>query len=151
VLRVLTALLVLLAISGCSTQIGSFTLVSTHNAELSRIDLKKLDLGRHTGDSSRFWILFIPFGRETTIEQAIDRALENGKGDFMLNARIYDDSWTCLLFSWESYVVRGEVGLSTKGPREVVDRIEHVDACPPGGVRGTPTPPEAAPPQPSPR
>ncbi|MEZ0227468.1 MAG: hypothetical protein ACAI25_02510 [Planctomycetota bacterium] len=146
-LRALTAFLVLLAMTGCSTQIGTFTMVSTHNAEISRIDLKKLDLARHTGESSRFWILFIPCGIDTTIEQAIDRALERGKGDFMLNARIYDNSWTCLLFTWESYTVRGEVGLSTKGgARDVVDRVE---ACPPA-VAPAPAVPTVPLDQPSP-
>ncbi len=139
--RILLAAILLAFISGCSTQIGAFTVLSTHNAEISRVDLKKLDLGRHTGESTRFWVLFIPFGREPSIDEAIDRALEGGKGDFMLNARLYDNSWTFLLFSWGSYVVRGEVGLSTKGgTREVVD------ACPPSPV----PPPLVPPPQASP-
>jgi hypothetical protein len=119
VLRFAALVLISLALTGCSSQVGAFTLLSTHNVEVSRIDLKKMDLGRHQGTSTRFWLLCIPIGRAPSIDEAIDDCIERGRGDFVLNARVYDNSWTCLLFSWGSYVVQGEVGLSTKCGRDL--------------------------------
>jgi len=140
-------LLVLVGSMGCSTTVGEFTILSSHNVEVSRIDLKKVDLRPHTGESHRFWILFIPVGRKPSINEATDRCLQRGRGDYMLNARVYDNSWTCLLFTWGSYVVRGEVGLSTKGgARDVV-----TEEAPPPAVAPPPaaSPPPAAPPPPA--
>lgn len=107
--------------TGCVTDHGAMTLLSSKNVELSRVDLKHVHFTRNVEASDgRFWFLFIPFGRAPTIGRAVDECLMTGRGDFMTSARVTSLWWTALLFSWESYRVMGDVGDSLgEGAREV--------------------------------
>ena len=64
----------------------------------------------------RLWFLIIPLGSQPKIKQAMDNCLEEGKGDFMTNAVVYEESWSLLLFSWGAFMVKGDVGNSMAGP-----------------------------------
>lgn len=64
------------------------------------------------GTDGRLWFLFIPFGGEPSIKEAVDRCMDNGNGDFIERARIYQTSWSVLLFSYGNYKVIGDVGNS---------------------------------------
>jgi hypothetical protein len=107
---------VLLLGPGCATRQGTFTVLSTKNTEISRVDLKRVNFTRNVeGKDSRFWFLFIPFGSAPTIENASDECLERGSGDFMTSAVIYRTAWTVILFSYGSWMVQGDVGDSLSG------------------------------------
>lgn len=96
---------------GCSTIVGRFSILSTKNVELSRVDLKEIGLQRNVeGSDGRVWFLFIPLGFSPTVEAAADRVLEHGRGDFMVSARVEFFFWSFFLFSYESYRVYGDVG-----------------------------------------
>jgi hypothetical protein len=116
--------LVALLAAGCTVRQANFTLLSTKNVELSRVDLKKIDLVRNRdGSSSRFWFLFIPFGGQPTLEDAVDDCLENGGGDFMTSGVLYTNDWSLLLFSYGSWKVQGDVGNSLSyGSADLPDR-----------------------------
>ena len=115
-----------LASSGCAVRHGTFTVLSTKNTEISRIDLKRVNFTRNIrGKDSRFWFLFIPFGSAPTLEEACDECLERGHGDFMTSAVVYRTAWTVILFSYGSWTIDGDVGdsLST-GAADIKDRHE---------------------------
>ncbi|BCG62580.1 MAG: hypothetical protein methR_P0226 [Methyloprofundus sp.] len=97
--------------SACTSRQGSFTVLSTKNMEISRVDLKKVDFTRNVeGKDGRFSLLFIPFGSAPNLEEAVDRCLEAGGGDFMTSAVLYRTSWSVILFGWESWTIEGDVG-----------------------------------------
>jgi hypothetical protein len=98
---------------GCTVRQTGFTVLSTKHVELSRIDLKETDVARNqTGRDSRLWILFIPFGGNPTLENAVNQCLENGKGDFIINPIVDSSWWSLILFSYGSWYVTGDVGNS---------------------------------------
>lgn len=98
---------------GCTVRQTGFTVLSTKHVELSRIDLKETDTAlKQTGRDSRLWILFIPFGGNPTLENAVNQCLENGKGDFIINPIVDSSWWSLILFSYGSWYVTGDVGNS---------------------------------------
>jgi len=97
--------------SSCSTRHGDFTILSSKNVEISRVDLKRVDFTRNVeGVDSRFSLLLIPFGAEPIMEEAVDACIEKGGGDFMTSAVIYHTNWSVILFGWEQWKVKGDVG-----------------------------------------
>lgn len=64
------------------------------------------------GSNGRGWFLFIPLGPAPDIKEAVDQCLDKGHGDFMERARIYHTAWTLLLFGYEGYTIKGDVGNS---------------------------------------
>lgn len=126
------ALALALCLSGCVSPMGDFTLISSKNVEISRVDLKRIKMKKGIeGSDGRFSFLLIPFGRAPSLEEAVDDALETGGGDFMVSTRIYRTSWSVILFGWESYSVEGNVGSSTgEGARNVVDDSQRFDPIP---------------------
>lgn len=117
----LLACLNVLWLPACKSELGRFTILSTKNVELSRVDLKRISVQRGiTASEGRFWFLFIPFGGSPSVLRLSDECLNKGRGDFMVNARVNEFGWTCLLFSWGSLEVTGDVGDSMGvGSREV--------------------------------
>ena len=111
---------------GCTTRHGTFTVLSTKNTEISRVDLKRVTFTRDVrGKDSRVWFLCIPFGSAPTLEEAADRCLEKGHGDFMTSAVIYRTGWSILLFSYGAWTLEGDVGDSlSAGAADLQDRKE---------------------------
>lgn len=104
-------LLLALFLEGCTSRQGTYTILSTKNVEISRVDLKQVDFQRNvTGSDGRFWLLFIPFGRAPNLQEAVDECLETGGGDFMTSAALYYTDWHVILFGWEDWTVEGDVG-----------------------------------------
>jgi len=97
--------------SSCTIRHGDFTVLSTKNVEISRVDLKQIDFTRNVeGTDGRFSLLFIPFGAKPIMEEAVDSCIEKGGGDFMTSAKIYHTDWSVILFGWEQWKVKGDVG-----------------------------------------
>ena len=110
--------------NSCSVREGDFTILSTKNVEISRVDLKKIDFQRNIkGSDGRFTLLIIPFGSAPTLEEAVDHCLESGKGDFMTSAVLYHTKWSVILFGWEDWTIKGDVGNSlSKGAADLPNR-----------------------------
>lgn len=104
---------------GCTVRQTGFTVISTKNVELSRIDLKETNVVRNqSGRDSRLWILFIPLSGNPTLENAVNECLENGKGDFIINPVVRSTGWSFfLLFSFGSWHITGDVGNSLASTR----------------------------------
>ena len=113
---ILAVLLIAVSSTGCAHRVADFTIASTKNVEVSRIDLRTAALTRNVeATDGRFWFLIIPFNSQPKIKEAMDRCLEKGNGDFMTNAVVYDEGWSLLLFSYGAYTVKGDVGNSLAG------------------------------------
>ncbi len=94
----------LLLATGCSTRIAEFSVVSTKNVELSRIDVKKAAVVHDvTGVSREYIIFFFPTGTPT-IQQAVDQALRSGGGDIMTSAKVDAGGWYIPLLFGINYV-----------------------------------------------
>lgn len=118
-----------LLVSGCTTVVGRFPLLSTKYNELSRVDLTQLEYHRGvTATDGRLWLFVVPLGGAPTIERAADACLAAGFGDFMTSARVEAFWWSFFgLVSWESYTVTGDVGNSLgAGARQVEAPVGHV-------------------------
>jgi hypothetical protein len=96
--------------TGCSTRVADFTVVSTKNVELSRIDVKKAAVVHNvTGVSREYIITFFPTGTPS-IQKAVDDALHRGGGDVMTSANVDQGGWYIPLIFGVSYVkVTGDV------------------------------------------
>ncbi len=113
IISIISIILLGLLTSACTTRQGSFTILSTKNVEISRIDLKKVDFTRNVeGRDGRFTLLFIPFGSAPNLEDTVNSCLEAGNGDFMTSAVLHNTSWSVILFGWESWTIKGDVGNS---------------------------------------
>jgi hypothetical protein len=106
----------LLCLPACASRGADFTILSTKNVELSRVDLQNMEFSRNIEASdSRFWFLFIPFGAAPDMEEAVDHCLEQGGGDFMTSAVVYESAWSVILFSYSDIRIKGDVGNSITG------------------------------------
>ena len=121
-MKKLGIVLVIAALSfGCTVHQRGFTFISTKNVELSRVDMVKTQVVRdRKGSDSRFWILFIPFAGNPTLENAVNGCLKDGDGDFIISPEVSSTGWSILLFSYGSWHVKGDVGnsLSTSLPEQ---------------------------------
>lgn len=109
-MRIAVAVLALLALAGCAERMADLTVVSTRNVDLARLNPDELEIRRNVeATDMRGWILFVPLHGEPNIEEAIDEALEAGDGDVMLNAVVYRVEWSCLFFTYQAWVVKGDV------------------------------------------
>jgi len=104
--RILTLLLAILCLNGCSTHLTDFSLLSNKNINLDKINIDTKPTNKNViGEDKKFMFLFIPFG-QPTIKGALNDALEKGNGDLMVDASLYQTGWWFLI---------GEIGLQLKG------------------------------------
>ncbi len=73
--------------SGCSNRIADLTLVSTKNIDLSNASLDLKHGKRTKGEDCKF-VFIVPFGMPS-LEEAIDDALEKGRGNIMVDQVSY--------------------------------------------------------------
>ena len=104
--RVIMLLISVLYISGCSTHITDFSMISSKNVNLNKVDIDKLPQSKNViGKDKKFVFLFIPFG-QPTIKGALNDALQKGNGDLMVDASVYVTNWGFLI---------GQTGIEIKG------------------------------------
>lgn len=106
-------------VSGCSTRIAALNMVSTKNVSLKKINLERLHGKKVVGVSSKPIFIIIPLGLPT-LQEAVDDALEKGRGDLMLDAVVYDRSYWFIL-GVSKIVVKGTV-VNTKEYRDAKDK-----------------------------
>lgn len=104
VILMLFASSILLTAEGCTTRLGDFTMLSTKNVDVSGV--KQGD--RQSGEDCVNHILLIPLG-QPDMKNAIDRALEKGKGDILIDSVFSTKGWSAVLFGESCYVVEGTV------------------------------------------
>lgn len=100
--------------SACTTRLGDFSLLSTGTPQYATMPEAPIVRTVKASDG-RLWFLFIPLGSAPNLEEAVDRAMDLGNGDFLERVRLYSTVWSIGLFSYSSYTVKGDVGNSRGG------------------------------------
>ena len=90
--------------AGCANRLGDFTVLSTRNVDVS--GLKPGD--RQKGEDCINSILGIPLG-EPNWKNAMDQALEKGKGDVLVDVVVSVNYWTAIVFGQQCVVIEGTV------------------------------------------
>ena len=94
-------------LQGCVTRLGDFTVLSTKNVDVSK--LKPGD--RFAGEDCVTSVLLFPLG-SVDWKNAMDQALERGKGDVMVDIVLTQTSWSILLVGQQCTVIEGTVSQS---------------------------------------
>jgi hypothetical protein len=91
---------------GCSTHLTDISMISNKNISLSELNIDHLKKTKNVeGEDKVFIFLIIPFGRPT-LQEAVNQALDKGKGDLMIDASVYSTGW---------WFIIGEAGVKIKG------------------------------------
>jgi hypothetical protein len=81
-------------------------MISNKNVSLEEVNIDQLTKAEQVvGEDNVFVFLFIPFGA-VRLQNAVNQALEKGRGDLMVDASVYSTGWWFLV---------GEVGIKIKG------------------------------------
>lgn len=99
----------LLLFGGCTTRIADLTLISTKNIDLNNTQLDARKGTRINGEDCAVWPLgFIPLGLPN-LEEAVDEALEKGKGNILVDQVTYRKHFYFVLASTLCIEVEGTV------------------------------------------
>ncbi|MBN1444401.1 MAG: hypothetical protein JXA90_16940 [Planctomycetes bacterium] len=102
--------MLLLFAVGCTTRLTDFTVLSTKNVDLSRMDTYERQSTRVTGEDKKHIIIFIPTGVPNA-KEAIDRAIESVPGGVgLVDGVIEHKAWYIpYIYGQTSYVAEGTV------------------------------------------
>lgn len=113
-----------LVLTGCSTRLGTFTVISTKNIDWSRVGEFTHASKETEGSDKLHMILFIPTALEITIEDAVDEAIEKIPGAVALvDAVVRYRSFSFLLYSQTAYLVEGKPLIDPKMAVSAADSL----------------------------
>lgn len=99
-------------LSGCTRLVANLSIAST-SPDLNFAAIPGTILNKSVeATEGRLWFLFIPLGSTPSLQEAIQNAMNEGKGDYLANCRVYRTAWSILLFSYANYEVITDVGNS---------------------------------------
>jgi hypothetical protein len=100
-----------LVLAGCTMRVTDFTLLSTKNVDLSRMDEMRRDPRRVEGVDSSQIIVIVPTKLRPDMKEAIDRAIESVPGGVALvDGVVSMTSWYIpLIYGEQSWTVEGSV------------------------------------------
>lgn len=81
-----------LTVSACTERVGDFTLISTKNVDFSKPASEAAGAKRVTESDCAPTVLIFPIGRPD-LKEAVDRALEAGRGNLMIDQVTYYRYW----------------------------------------------------------
>jgi len=104
----LMLVLIVLVLTGCTTRLVDFTIISTKNVDLSKAATFQRGNARIQGVDLVHIIIFIPTG-VPNMKEAIDKALESVNGAVALvDGVVYSKAWYIpYIYGQQSYVVEG--------------------------------------------
>jgi hypothetical protein len=101
--------------SGCSLRTADLTLISTKNIDLSDATLDARSGKRFKGEDCAYSLLgLLPLG-VPNLEEAVDRALEAGGGNVMVDEVTYVRSYYFILFGMSCVDAEGTVLVAPTG------------------------------------
>jgi len=104
--RIILSVLFLLVFGGCTIRLTDFTVIGTKNFKVP----ENVQIGeRVRGEDCAPIILVFPLGTPN-LKEAIDRAIEKGGGDVLIDAVIYSEFSSFVIFIQQCFVVEGTVG-----------------------------------------
>lgn len=104
---VLVSVMLMTAMSGCTTRFVDYTMLSTKNMDLSKAGTYTRAGNRVRGQDSQYWIIFIPTSGSPNVKEATDRAIEAVPGAVALvDGVVYSRGWW-FLFGESTFIVEG--------------------------------------------
>ncbi len=100
---VLIILLLSVLITGCTTRIIDFTVISSKNCNIAGARGERV-----VGKDAAWLILFIPTG-VPNLKEAVDTAIETGGGDCLVDGVVYSFMYYFVLGAYHGYKVEGTV------------------------------------------
>lgn len=108
-------LVVGIVFSSCATRLGDFTMISTKNIDWSRADEFTRYNQRVTGEDIYHTIIFIPTKYNVTIEEAVDKAIDQVPGGVaLIDAVLRIKTFSLLIYGQAGYVIEGNVLVDPK-------------------------------------
>ena len=106
---VMVVLAATLVCTGCTMRQADLTIVSSRNVNLAGLNKPRTgDEPRVEGRDTQHIVLFFPVTGPPNLEEALDNALDKGKGDTMVDAVIYS-------YGWYIPLIYGQAGWKVKG------------------------------------
>lgn len=110
-MKTVAVVLMSLLMSGCAFRLIDFTVISSKNIDLSRMDQLERVPERVVGEDAIYYITIIPTGIYPNPEEALDRAIESVPGgvalvDGVLTRKYY---YIPLIYGKDWYEVEGSV------------------------------------------
>ena len=111
---------------GCTSRLGSFTIVSTKNIDFSRMAEYSRSTQRVSGEDVLHIIIIFPTKMNVTIEDAVDRAIQEIPGGIALVDAVIRHTFFYIpwLAGQESFTVEGNVLIDPKLARASGKQIE---------------------------
>ncbi len=78
---IMTAAMVFVIAQGCTKQLGKFTVITTKNIDMSGLEMGNRVTSEHC---------LLPFFEMPRLQPAVDKALDQGGGDVLVNVHISD-------------------------------------------------------------
>jgi len=104
----------IVVLSGCTSRITDFTIISTKNIDLSKVSSYTKGSNRVSGEDKMHIILFIPTALNISVKQAIDNAIQSVPGCVALVDGVVSQSAFYFLYGYQSYIVEGTPLLDKK-------------------------------------
>ena len=98
-----------LLFSGCSQHLGNFTAMSTDAYNPAHIDNKHKVAANVEQDVASLYILGIPIGGITKLDQAVSDAAHKNNGDFLKNVQIHSYGWSLILVGKAGFKIKADV------------------------------------------
>ena len=95
-------------LTSCSEHISDLSIVSTKDVDITDIDIDKLPKKTIKADDKKFYFLFFPIGM-SRVSNAVDKALEKGNGDLLINSSLYYKRWWFIVVGLQGYEIVGTV------------------------------------------
>jgi hypothetical protein len=93
-------------LAGCTTDLGTFSLLATKNVDLSNLNTETAsNIPKVSGEDSALQIVYL--GAMPSLRTAADHAEDKGDGVALVNAHIEVQSWNALLLNQYKFVVTG--------------------------------------------
>ena len=103
VMRMVAVGLVSLSLAACSMRLIDFTAISSKNCDVPGSRGERVQ-GKHM-----IWtVLGIPVG-VPNMKEAVDRAIERGNGDMLVDGVLYQKGWSAIVIGQMGFVVEGTV------------------------------------------
>jgi hypothetical protein len=102
----LLALALAFAAAGCTAS-ARFTVISDKNLGFELPESCRL--GVYEGEARQVFVLGFPVGLSPALREAVDQALGKAGGNLMIDAQVYHDFWSVILFGEWVVKVRGVV------------------------------------------
>lgn len=100
----------ILALSGCVTDQGNYTVLSNKIVNVKDFDLSKADRVRHVkGVDRSHQILWFTTKTNPNLSGALSDAFEKADGDVMTDVTVSTWGWTTILYGQSGWTVEGDV------------------------------------------